>query len=179
MEGCSNPIKKINIIYALNSMKIKILPIEISDLRSFLSVRNQCIAYLHCNKIFKFEEAEEWFQSNHVNYLKILVDDIFAGYFRTDYDSENSALLIGADLDEKYRGLGIARSAYSELIEVIFNDFCTNRIWLEVLATNTRAISLYKSLSFRSEGIKRGAIRRQEKFVDSLIFSRLKNDSII
>ena len=47
---------------------------------------------------------------------------------------------------------------------------------MEVLATNQRAINLYKKLGFDYEGTKRQEVLKGGVYVDSIIMSILKQD---
>ncbi|MGE5485649.1 MAG: N-acetyltransferase family protein [Ignavibacteriales bacterium] len=81
---------------------------------------------------------------------------------------------VGLMVHRDYHGQGIGRRLMDEILDVADNWLGLVRVELEVFADNGRAISLYESLGFQTEGRKRkGALRRGE-FVDILIMGRVK-----
>ncbi|HEY9888415.1 MAG TPA: GNAT family N-acetyltransferase, partial [Candidatus Obscuribacterales bacterium] len=50
------------------------------------------------------------------------------------------------------KGLGLGRSALEQVITTAFLDYQAHRVWLDVMADNGRARSLYRALGFVEEG---------------------------
>ena len=61
-----------------------------------------------------------------------------------------------------------------QFIPHLFEKLDLHKISLEVLATNNRAINLYKKVGFKEEGTKREEILKKDQWVDSIIMSILK-----
>ena len=76
-------------------------------------------------------------------------------------------------IDRSAWGKGIGRACSRRLIEYGFDELNLRRISLEVLETNERAISLYRSLGFVDEGRMRQAHRKQGSWVDVLLMGLL------
>ena len=151
--------------------------IERDDIPLMSDIRNLCVDYLHDSTQFTLDETFKWFDTTNPNFYVILMDNKMIGYFRTsNYSLDNKNIYIGADIHPNYWGKGIGFSIYSKFIPFLFEEYNLNKISLEVLSTNQRAISLYKKLGFKTEGIKREEIYKNNKFVDSIIMSILKKE---
>lgn len=153
-----------------------------NDLDFFNSVRNSCAKeYLHDSRYFTIDETKEWFKTTqNLYYIIFLIENNIEtniGYFRlSNLSTINKNIYIGADLDENWRGQGLAYDAYKTFIPILFEMFDLHKISLEVLATNTRAINLYKKLYFVEEGRKRDDVLKNGIYVDSIIMSLLKKE---
>ena len=147
------------------------------DVPLISEIRNLCVEYLHDSTQFSVEETFKWFDNSNPNFYSILLDNKMIGYFRTsNYSLKNQNIYIGADIHPNYWGKGIGFEVYSKFIPFLFNEYNLNKISLEVLSTNNRAISLYTKLGFKSEGVKREEIYKNNKFIDSVIMSILKKE---
>lgn len=159
-------------------MFIKFKKITIDDIPFVNSVRN-CYAkeFLHTDRQYTLEESYDWFSKTNPDFWIIYKDDLRVGYFRlSNYSSENRNIYIGADISEEFSGQGIATESYKKFIPFIFEKYNLNKISLEVLSTNERAIHLYKKLGFKLDGVKREEILKKEIFVDSILMSILKKE---
>ena len=152
--------------------------IDIEDLEFLNSLRNlYSDEYLHCSKKYSINETYDWFNKTKPNYWIIFYNNIRIGYFRTSNHSlENKNIYIGADILPEFCNKGLATKSYKLFIPFIFNLYDLNKISLEVISTNKRAIHLYKKLGFITEGIKRQEVYKNNKWVDSVIMSILKNE---
>ena len=149
------------------------------DLGFFLEVRNSCAAeFLHDSRTFDSEEAYNWwFNGPKKEYYIIEYDEIPIGYFRTsNYSADNKNIYIGADLHSDWRGMGLSYIAYLRFIPFMFESLNLHKISLEVLATNKRAINLYKKLGFVEEGRKREEVLKHGFYIDSIIMSILRSE---
>jgi len=133
--------------------------------------------YLHDSRIFTVEESENWFILTKPNYFSILLNNEMIGYFRlSNFSKINRNIYIGADIDPKFTGLGYGFESYKKFIPFLFDNYNLHKISLEVLSTNDRAIKLYKKLGFVVDGIKRQEILKNNKWVDSIIMSLLREE---
>lgn len=152
-------------------------PMTHEDVYFVNKIRNQVREYLHDDKATTIKESSEWFRTTDPRFYIIVCNGRSIGYFRTsDYSEKDRRIYIGADLDPKFWGEGHARRAYTKFIPYLFETLNLNKIGLEVLSTNTRALNLYKSLGFVKEGAKRQDVYRKGEFVDSIIMSVLKEE---
>ena len=159
-------------------MDIVFKRIKIGDLEFLNKVRNEYAKeYLHDSRSFTLEETINWYHKSNPDFWMIVLDNSVVGYFRlSNYSKENKNLYIGADIAKEYTGKGIAKEAYKKFIPYLFTIYSLNKISLEVLETNKRAINLYNKLGFKQEGIKRQEVLKEDRFIDSIIMSMLKKE---
>ena len=152
--------------------------IEKKDVPFVNEVRNiYAKEFLHDSREFTLSETYDWFENYNPNYWIIFLSDDRIGYFRlSNYSPVNKNIYIGADISPKFRGKGYGKLSYQKFLPFIFNNFLLHKISLEVLSTNTIAISLYKKLGFVQEGVKRDEVFKNYKWVDSIIMSILKRE---
>ncbi len=81
---------------------------------------------------------------------------------------------IGIAVHDDFHGRGIGRALMEALLDVADNYLGLVRVELEVMADNDRAIKLYESLGFQTEGRKRKDIFRHGDYVDALIMARVR-----
>jgi len=159
-------------------MVIEIKKILESDLEFLNQVRNTYAnLYLHDSRIFTLEETLNWFNTYSPNYYIIFLQNTRIGYFRiSNFSETNKNIYVGADLDSKYHGKGLAYKSYLKFIPFLFESYDLNKISLEVLENNERAIGLYKKLGFKVEGIKREEVYKNGKYINSIIMSILHSE---
>ena len=87
--------------------------------------------------------------------------------------SAEFAIWIG---EKSYQGKGAGFFAIRETLSHAFNDLNLHRIHLTVLATNQRAINLYKKIGFLEEGRLRQVVFKNGCFIDMLQMSILASE---
>lgn len=101
------------------------------------------------------------------------------GIFRIDnIDYKNKSVMVGLDIDQKYRGLGYSYQIYEYFLDYYFNQVNMNRIYLKVLETNLRAKHIYEKIGFVVEGVERKAIFRNGKYNDYICMSILRDEYV-
>jgi putative acetyltransferase len=81
---------------------------------------------------------------------------------------------IGICVHDDYTGRGIGRALMEALLDLADHTLGLKRVELDVITDNAAAISLYESLGFAREGIKRCALFRGGAFVDLLMMGRVR-----
>jgi ribosomal-protein-alanine N-acetyltransferase len=159
-------------------MNISFKKIKSNDLQFVNRVRNEYANdYLHDSRTFTLEETISWYHRLNPDFWMIVLDNTVVGYFRlSNYSKENKSIYIGADIAPEYTGKGIAKESYNKFIPHLFTIYSLNKICLEVLETNQRAINLYNKLGFVKEGVKRKEVLKNGIWVDSIIMSILKSE---
>jgi GNAT superfamily N-acetyltransferase len=78
------------------------------------------------------------------------------------------SIMIGS---ESSRGLGVGFHASSQIIEHGFQHLGLHRIWLTVLESNLRALSLYQKLGFQIEGRMRDSLFKNGDYQDLIVMA--------
>ena len=153
-------------------------PLLGSDLEFLNKVRNEnALEFLHDSRTFTLSQTKEWFAQTKPDYHLILLEDTPVGYFRiSNYSLVNKNLYIGADIASEYQGKGLCCRAYRHFLLYLFEKYNLNKVSLEVLGTNNRALHLYRKLGFKQEGIKRQEVLKGSEYVDSIMMSILKSE---
>jgi RimJ/RimL family protein N-acetyltransferase len=157
---------------------IKFTKVSLDDIK-FLSETRNLVAeeFLHDSRKFSYEESLAWFKETNPEYWMIWVEYERVGYFRlTNFSKSNRNMYIGADIHPDHQGKGYAHQAYLTFVPGVFVAWDLHKVSLEVLATNQRAINLYKKLGFVEEGRKREEVLKGDIYVDSIIMSILRNE---
>lgn len=121
--------------------------LEYSDVPFYNMVRNECCEFLHDPTTYTLPETYKWYFNNNNPFFIYEIDNEMVGYFRTSNWKLNSCY-VGMDIHKDYRGKGLAYDAYKLFFKYLNNKFDILRFYLEVLESNTRALSLYKKLGF-------------------------------
>jgi RimJ/RimL family protein N-acetyltransferase len=161
---------------------MKFTKITFEDLAFLNGVRNlYAEEFLHDSRTFSLFETHGWFHRFNPDYWIIWEGEERAGYFRlSNHSKENRNIYIGADIHPGFAGIGLGYKSYKEFLNFLFNEgeYDLHKVSLEVLATNTRAIHLYKKLGFVQEGCKRQEVLKGDTYVDSIIMSILKDEFV-
>lgn len=91
-----------------------------------------------------------------------------------DYDNSNAEYAIS--FMKEAQGTGAAMFATLEILRIAFEELNLNKVYLDVLKTNKRAIAFYEKIGFTQEGEFRNHFKKNDKFVDLLWFSMLKEE---
>ena len=152
--------------------------ITCEDLSFLNNVRNlYAKEFLHDSRTFTIEESHTWLHKFKPDYWMIWEENERIGYFRlSNHSKENLNIYIGADIHPSFTGRGLGYTAYKEFMDFLFNEYCLNKISLEVLASNSRGLHLYNKLGFVEEGRKRQEVLKDDMYIDSIIMSILKEE---
>ncbi len=82
---------------------------------------------------------------------------------------------LGMGLLPNYRGKGWGQKLLSYALTSAFSG-ATERVDLEVFASNDQAIRLYRNAGFREEGRKRNARKLDSKYDDIIVFGLLRKE---
>lgn len=95
----------------------------------------------------------------------------FHNWFKEHYKAE-----IGYELSPEFWGKGFMTEALQKVIHYGFEAMGLNRIEAFIDPANTRSRKLLERLGFREEGFLRECFYEKGRFVDAVLFSRLKSD---
>jgi ribosomal-protein-serine acetyltransferase len=94
-------------------------------------------------------------------------------------DQGNRIGEIGYWVAEAAQGRGIITQACRAIIGYGFNDLQLNRIEIKCAAENTKSQAVPERLGFEKEGILRQAERLHGRFVDLVLYAKVKGDGPI
>lgn len=168
-------------------MFFKLRELSRKDLSTINSWRNDkdLISYLGANyRYIDIEIDMAWFD----NYLKdrnrtircSIVDEsdeIIGLISLTGIDYINGVaelhIMIGNGIN---REKGVGQFAINEMLNHAFNNLNLNKIELQVLATNSRAIHVYEKVGFKQDGVLREACFKNGQYLDMVVMSILKRE---
>lgn len=162
--------------------------IEKKDLTIINGWRNDLALLSLLGAPFRFinlEVDEKWFadyMSNRENAVRCSIveeenDKILGLVSLVSIDHLNQSaefhIMIG---DKKNQGKGIGTFGVNAMLEHAFYNLNLQRIELTVLEDNVRARVLYEKAGFVQEGFKRKSKYKNGKFVNTLLYSILKDE---
>lgn len=122
---------------------------DINDIEHILELEHQLMTSCWQASDFLYEILENQFSYNFV----LEDDQRVIGYVGIWIMYEQSQITtIG--IDEAYQGQGLGKDLMQEMIDFALKKGCTN-MSLEVRISNQIAISLYQSLGFKKEAIRK------------------------
>ncbi|OGD86898.1 hypothetical protein A2164_01015 [Candidatus Curtissbacteria bacterium RBG_13_35_7] len=158
-------------------------PIEEKDLEWIRKLRNDESTWSQLGTFkFIYEVTQKnWFKDlkkrDDSEYLVFCNSKSNLGLVRlTEIDRGNRSMCVGGDIILEKRGKGLSKIMYRLIFKVGFDLLGMNRLWLNVLETNKKAIYIYKKNGFRGEGILREAIYRNGKFYNYFLMSILAKE---
>jgi ribosomal-protein-serine acetyltransferase len=98
------------------------------------------------------------------------------GLYQIDYN--NNCASIGYWLGKEFQGHGIISQSAIALMKHAFDKLKLNRIELRCSTTNLKSQNIAERIGFVKEGILRQAEKHDDHFVDLLVYSYLKEDSL-
>ena len=93
-------------------------------------------------------------------------------------DEKNGNAEYAIVLRRKAMGSGVAKEATRQLLEIAFKELKLNKIYLNVLSENKRAIGFYKKMNFKFEGEFKQHLRMNESYVDLSWYAIYKEDYV-
>ncbi len=114
---------------------------------------------------------------NNINYACVNDDDEYLGTVslkNIDYDNKNAEYAIS--FMKEAQGTGAALFATKEILKQAFEELNLEKVYLDVLETNKRAISFYKKVGFIHEGTFRKHFIKNNEYINLLYFSILREE---
>jgi RimJ/RimL family protein N-acetyltransferase len=169
-------------------MKVYLRALELSDVEKLVKWRNdlEVTSSLGGNTFFisKFRETE-WVKNAILNddrNIKLAIclkeNDEYIGNVNLSAinwinRSAEYSIMIG-DKNQWSKGLG--KEATLLILKYAFQELNLHRIYLTVRNDNERALSLYRKTGFTKEGVLRKSIYKNNKFIDMVVLSILRDE---
>ncbi len=164
---------------------IRLRLMERRDMDAARRLHNEFSVLLNLTDIRQVTEPEQeaWFDRLLADRSKqrYVVTEVgceqIVGTVRVDQiDLNNRNAMIGTDIDVAYRGKGYGRRSHCLITDYLFRQLGMHRIWLVTLSTNDVAISMYRKLGMKEEGVWRDAIWRDNGYVDLIQFGVIREE---
>ena len=113
----------------------------------------------------------------NINYACVDDNDEYLGTVslkNIDYENGNAEYAIS--FRKEAQGTGAAMYATKRILDMAFNELKLEKVYLDVLLTNKRAIGFYNKVGFVQEGEFRSHFKRNGEYVDLLWFSMLNEE---
>jgi RimJ/RimL family protein N-acetyltransferase len=85
---------------------------------------------------------------------------------------------IGITIGSKYWGRRYGQDSIKTLLKYLFNDKNAVRVELEVIESNSRALSCYKRCGFVVESIRKNKVYMDGRYEDTIIMAIVKDEVI-
>ncbi len=93
-------------------------------------------------------------------------------------DTKNNVAYIFIWLDEAYRGKGIAKACWQDLIALGFQYFPINKIQGECIPSNESSAALLTKFGFKKEGVLRDILKRNNEHLDHAVYGLLRSEYV-
>ena len=133
------------------------------------------------SEVVTLEGCNDWFENIEKDDAKVMFAILTSdglhigncGLFEVSERSKKAKLWIYIG-DKSLWGKGLGREALQELLDYGFNKMSLNKIYLYVVANNTRAQNLYESAGFVKEGEFKEDTFLGGEFMDTVYYGILK-----
>jgi UDP-4-amino-4,6-dideoxy-N-acetyl-beta-L-altrosamine N-acetyltransferase len=168
----------------LQSERIRLRPLASTDLRRCVKWFSdpQIIRFLGRNAPVSMAEEERWFR----DYERRTDEQIFAidvdgvhigniGLHKIDrtHRKADVGIVIG---EASFWSKGFGTEAMLTALRYAFGPLGLNKVSLDVLEYNDRAIRTYERLGFRQEGVHREDVYKEERFINVIRMSILARE---
>jgi diamine N-acetyltransferase len=169
-------------------MKVYLRALELTDVEALVSWRNnpEITSSLGGNTFFVSMIREtEWIKNTLLNDSKEIrlaicllenkehIGNVNLTSINWINRSAEFSIMIG---NKNQWGKGLGKEATILILKYGFEELNLNRIYLTVRNDNEKAIRLYREIGFTQEGILRNSIYKNNKYVDVVIMSILRNE---
>ncbi|MFZ3589963.1 GNAT family N-acetyltransferase [Bacillus sp. DJP31] len=124
-------------------------------------------------------ESEEKSGPNSAYFrIRTLKDDELIGFVvihNIEWNNRVGLLAIGIG-ESKFRNLGYGQDALQLILRYAFHELNLNRVGLDVIEYNQKAIHAYEKIGFQKEGRMREAVFRDGNSYDRIIMSILRSE---
>lgn len=142
-----------------------------------------------CNRNFRFDSTKITLEScknfiekslsdkENLNLAIVNENDEYLGTIslkNINYNDLNAEYAIS--VRKEYHGTGVAKKATQELLKYAFEELHLNKVYLNVLSENIRAIKFYEKIGFEYEGEFKKHLRINSEYKDLKWYCFLKEN---
>lgn len=163
---------------------IRLRAFEDSDAELLLRWRNdpQVARWMYDSERIEPDEHARWFARVRCDapdhrYRVVELDGTATGTSNlTQIDPDRRSCTWGGYIAPTSIGRGMGRAALGLALADAFDVLALNRVWIEVLSDNERALHLYESVGFTKEALLRQFVWRGERPADVVGLSMLRSE---
>ncbi len=132
---------------------------------------------------YSIKDARDWLDHTLPMYrrskpkkfnLAIVINSQAVGSISLEHLELNHKAELGYWLAEQYWGQGIMSAAVAYMTRYGFNKFGLKRIYAKVFVYNKVSQKVLLRNGFSKEGLMRKDVKKENKFIDSVIFAKIK-----
>ncbi|MFX0069297.1 MAG: GNAT family N-acetyltransferase [Candidatus Hodarchaeota archaeon] len=151
---------------------------SVEELLEFINELIREDTYINTNEIITYEEEKKWLQDTIKEMEKgdsvVLVAEIEGKIVGTAYafkgrGRKRENVEVGIAIGKNFRGKGFGKKLLNEIITTAKKKLEPKNIYLEVLAPNRVAISLYRKLGFKQAARLKSWSKYRNEYVDNII----------
>ncbi|MFX1487410.1 MAG: GNAT family N-acetyltransferase [Promethearchaeota archaeon] len=151
---------------------------SVEELLEFVNELIREDTYINTNEIITYEEEKEWLQdiikSMKKGDVAALVAEIGGKIVGTAYafkgrGRKRENVELGIAIGKNFRGKGFGKKLLNEIIDAAKRKLEPRNIYLEVLAPNKVAISLYRKSGFKEIARLKSWSKYGDEYVDNII----------
>lgn len=160
--------------------RIQLRPIDFQDTENILKWRNsQAVKKYFCMQEDLTKEQHEWWLENRVKTgqtIQFIIHDkqndldlgtVYVRNIDVEHSNGEFGIYIG---DSERRNAGIGSMAMELICNYMFEEKDMHKIYLRVLESNKRAISVYVKNGFQQEGVFKDHVYSKENGYQNVIF---------
>ena len=167
---------------------VKLRALEPEDLERLYAWENDPALWLASNTLKPYSryELKQYLEnaSNDIyeqKQLRLMIDDATTATTvgtvdLFDYDIFNQRIALGLFIDNRHKGKGYAKAALQVVEEYVFNFLNIEQLYVQIAADNEASIGMFEKSSFEKNAILKKWIRKNENFVDLVVFQKFKNN---
>lgn len=175
----------------LSSARLIFRDFKERDLPMFFKLRTDpmVLKYMDALPLKKIEDAAEMIEHNRESFkekkgiiwaLEEKASDYFIGYFLLfNINHPHARAEIGYALNPEYWGKGFMKEAINTVLQFAFKSMNIHRIEANINPENLRSEELLKQNGFIKEAHFKEHYRFNGKFVDSVIYSKLDDGTVV
>jgi RimJ/RimL family protein N-acetyltransferase len=164
---------------------LRLYKIGREHLPRLLSLKQESWFGTHHLSILNLDDQHRWFDSldkdpHSPKNLALIAHEDYCndniGVYKIVVDWVNRTAEVGWDVFSEYRGQGLGKNLVAAGSAFCFKFFDLRRLGCEILENNVPSIKCATHAGFAKEGVKREAILKEGRPVNSIVFGLLQDD---
>ena len=134
--------------------------------------------YSFINAFSDIDKSLKLYHEIHFAICDINTNEYYGTISLKNIDDYSDNAEIAIVTRKKCRGMNVGFESMNLVLDYAFNFLKLNKVYLNVLADNNSAVSLYKRCGFQQEGYMKNQVRIGDKYKDLMWFGLQKEDYV-